>query len=612
MRRSVVTGGLVFTAALCVVVGACLPVTAGAQVGTPWSRLYSGGASGAEKQALWDDIIRNSQRPGSPAKTILDGASEADRRALFRKLLRARMASRLLPLAFRLSLVGGTGYMAWTIYQRWQGGSPNQVFDLFLDHELLGSTELYNIAEGLPPEAYTKDAQWSWDRVEWELRTGTSHDTCPTAFGSSPCARLLLRAKMVPGISSWADEWPYENHPSPPPGRITWWSVPDHDLCILLSASCFGGAFPPSIRPPNYKRHALFAITQTQAEVADGEDVGGAPATRVQLHTATEAGPSGAAGDEGPTYGVFITDEQYTEIMGPVTETITEGNTGINSSPDVSQTFNVPGDQGTATDLENALEPFNDDCGRAFINASIQPGIFNYPSGCIEDTLPEPEPDADVITLPQPLVSETYAEYIVRLQEAGHVGTTTQTVLSEAAGDPEMGPEGIARLRITRANGTTITYRPTLWPEASPTIRIDAKVDAFTNPTTYISPTNPGLLPGSGGGSCDGYLKAAPNFGPLMSLRFADKFPFGLFSWFGSVIGGLVADPEAPVFTFDFGWIGVDEPYVVDLSVWDEYMATIRRLLAWAMWVGAVWFGAASLLGIRNTGDPGAAVDEVV
>ena len=49
-----------------------------------------------------------------------------------------------------------------------------------------------------------------------------------------------------------------------------------------------------------------------------------------------------------------------------------------------------------------------------------------------------------------------------------------------------------------------------------------------------------------------------------------------------------------------------------DLGFFDTYMSTIRTLLAWLLWIGAVWYVGTSFLGIRGTGDPGGAIDEAL
>ena len=56
--------------------------------------------------------------------------------------------------------------------------------------------------------------------------------------------------------------------------------------------------------------------------------------------------------------------------------------------------------------------------------------------------------------------------------------------------------------------------------------------------------------------------------------------------------------------TYDLGH------YAVDLEVLDPYMAIIRTILTWCIWIGGLWWFGSRLLGFRETGDPGQAVDD--
>jgi hypothetical protein len=392
-----------------------------------------------------------------------------------------------------------------------------------------------------------------------------------------------------------------------PLGSWTTWQHPTLGGCIAVNnCSIFrnsGGVFPT-----DFKVYGLLAITRTMDAVLDGRELGGEEPTVVQTFTPPP-------GEYGPLRAIYLSEQAYLNLVGPVTETITRGRTGTISAPDKTTTYTVPGDQGTATDAQEATEPFNDQCGQAFINWWMEPGNYPIPSpGCFTEPEPAPGPGAALIELLQPLVGETYANYLARLQAQGYVGTATRTHLSESAGDPAMGPNGIARLRVQSRTGTVNVYRPSAWPSTGVEISADSDLDIATNPDSYTEGgTTPGTpLPpvGGGGGTCDGYMTAAVDLTPLTQLNFGNKFPFGLFGWFADIIDQIVAAPDAPSWSFDFDWLNIDADYVVDLEAFDPYMERIRTLLSWVMWAGAIWFAATSLLGIRNTGDPGAAVDD--
>jgi hypothetical protein len=116
-------------------------------------------------------------------------------------------------------------------------------------------------------------------------------------------------------------------------------------------------------------------------------------------------------------------------------------------------------------------------------------------------------------------------------------------------------------------------------------------------------------------GACDGYIVGHFDFEPLRRLDFGDKFPWGFLTFAKTVQGEFTGVPTAPKFEFHFGsgLIGSHD-YLVDLGdsrfQFDAYMSTIRSILAFVMWVGAVWYLASMFLGFHAAGDPASAVDD--
>ena len=71
----------------------------------------------------------------------------------------------------------------------------------------------------------------------------------------------------------------------------------------------------------------------------------------------------------------------------------------------------------------------------------------------------------------------------------------------------------------------------------------------------------------------------------------------------------VYGSPTAPVFDFtNPSWGG--HHYTVNLNVMDSYVSTIRTLLAFAVWIGGLWWFGSRWFGFTGGGDPGAAVDE--
>jgi hypothetical protein len=220
-------------------------------------------------------------------------------------------------------------------------------------------------------------------------------------------------------------------------------------------------------------------------------------------------------------------------------------------------------------------------------------------------------PDPLPIEMPQPGLNETYDDYLARLQDAGYVGTTTVTVLDTF--DPLVGPNAISRLapHLTPAR----VLSPSQWPTTGTLTRVwpNTAIDVWKNPTDAPPvPEGPIVPPPPGTGSCGGYLTATPDFTPITGIAYGSVFPFGAFTWLYSFVSSLDVSPVAPGVNIAMPSIGGhDVPnYAFNLGFFSTYMATIRTLLAFALWIGGIWFVGSSLLGFRATGNPTEAIDE--
>jgi hypothetical protein len=233
--------------------------------------------------------------------------------------------------------------------------------------------------------------------------------------------------------------------------------------------------------------------------------------------------------------------------------------------------------------------------------------------------------ESETIALPQPMLNETAAQYRTRLRAAGFLGTIT---LSENAGVdilPEFGP-----LVVTSITVGVDTY-PLLdpWPSPPPTLAVPGTTTTITvehNPDTAPAPgpgdpgsaedPPPGNAPPPGGGGIGPGDCACPppDFSTITGIDYGTKFPFGVLALVTGVLGTtLYAAPAAPEFDLvvNDGEIGGHAipgggHYVVNLDVADSYVAVIRTLLSWCIWIGGLWWFGSRWFGFNATGDVGA------
>jgi hypothetical protein len=212
-------------------------------------------------------------------------------------------------------------------------------------------------------------------------------------------------------------------------------------------------------------------------------------------------------------------------------------------------------------------------------------------------------PDPLPIALPHPLIGETYLDYVTRLQDLGWLGAYTTLELDADTGNVSLGPDAPVRVHVhTVATPTAETVlSPTTWPTPEPRIDRDSDIEIEVNPHDF-----PPVDGGAGGGSCD----CPPiDLTPLTTTHASDKFPFGVFSYFGTVLGWFNVTPVPPGFDIAVTAVGGDH-YTGNLAAFSPYMAIVRTLLSWVMWIGAIWFVATRMLGFTSSGDVGEAADD--
>lgn len=616
---------LLLVVAVCAIAGAAIPGEAHAlspgKTGSPWNSLYSGGSSSGYVGKLVNFMRGQSTTQGLQYGTLIGGESTTTKGGVKTMTYRARVAGGFLPrlglVATRLTLAGTAAYIGWRVYQSFSDGST-QTLDLWLDSASLGKDALANpcaVPTGTGFQAYAcGNYKWIDAAFVKESTTGTC-----TPVGTADCWTVELYAcyywdtgaggclgsgteaflvgyQATPSITSYQSNKAHRRHL-------------DVDQCAGLLDCYVGQSSGNTIG----RRNGIAWLLSRTLENLEGRDYGEAEAVMVpQTHTVA---------------GVPVTSQL---IMLP--DYALGGNAGVRpedgttlGSPNITTNpYNVPSSAtspNTGT-IVKILEPFDSPCGRALINHLLEPTIYAWVPGCIE-TAPTVEPDPATIALPRPMANETYADYILRLQDLGWIGAATLVELDPA--DDTIGASAVQKLGVTGKPGT---WRRALWPSSSPLIGYGTDLTIWHNPSTApavpADPTDEDTPTEGGGvldpgGTCAGPLQADPNFGPLLDLDFGDRFPFGLFAWVASILGAFMVSPDAPNWTFDTEIPATSvtpeydlDPFTIDLEWLDDYMATFRLLVTFVLWVGAIWYVGSGLLGLRTGSNPADAVDDVL
>lgn len=609
---------------------------------SPFQSLRAQGTSSSFFNSF-KQLLRGSGTPSTQYGTLIGGESSTTAKGLETMTMRARMGSRFLPVlgtvASRVTLYGTAAYVGWKIYQHFSDGGEVEV-DLWLDANSLGKDALLNPA-GIPTDLGDSNpkASFYWAGAGLVKQSGSNCAAVGTAEcfvvelapaycgggapapnGDGACNSFYSNrylSGMGGGIGSTGTNYPYYwmTPTFPPTGPVMSWGTGlDWDYCRANGIDWNGTCFQDNSGSATIATITGYMVWRTFQNLTDGRTIGGAASTPVTssvtvgAHTIT-------------TKRVLIPATTFG--MGATTTTPPGGS----PSPQLETDYTVPSNAGeTSTDLDNALDAYDSPCGIALINHLLSPLLYPWVAGCIElDPDAPPEHVTGTLApkvLPKPLPGETATAYRTRLRTAGFLGTITIDELADEDLPTEYlwQPSEVVRIHIGTPS-TTIQITdpwPTPAPVASPTtdVTIEAAPETPTEPRTDADP----LPPGYGGGAtsdCEPWLEADPDFSPLTGLDLDGKFPFALFAWVGGVLGSLSAVADAPSWDFhivipatavssetDLGH------FEVDLEWADSYMSTVRTILTFVLWIGAVWFFATSLLGLRAPGNPAEAVDE--
>lgn len=229
--------------------------------------------------------------------------------------------------------------------------------------------------------------------------------------------------------------------------------------------------------------------------------------------------------------------------------------------------------------------------------------------GVEDDVTFNVNPDPLPLEVQAQLANETAVEYLARI---GFDGEVTYVELPTDTSDPELGPSAPVRIVAPApSSGTRSITVP--YPEGdTPAERIPN--EETTEITVYTNSPDMPLIPPGGIGGCEPWLEAEPDFGPVTDIDYGNKFPFGIFVWADELLDTLTTSPTAPGWEHSVPALdGRTVPaYEWDLSFFDDYMGIWRTLLSFALWVGAIWYLATSILGFRSAGDPAEAIDDVL
>lgn len=594
------TGLAVSAVCLAVLAGTASP--AQAADGDPVAQIQDGTASTGMK-AAFDEWVKCGSVPAGAA--VGYAAMSLSRRAAIARLgFQAAAAAGAGPATGAAIGAGsiGTGIVvagiaAWAIHKHFAEGDC--IMETWLDSRALGKDALYNL--DLLPGPFGNVDSRDWLGVGWQHRIGVGTTNCPSALGTTDCyvftAKPILNVCCTFGYGgNWSPLKPGAGVVAKLDGSGFMWKSALYSQCVAGGfAYCSFGQDPATYPsgPADTIDQLVYAHTQTVERLMDeNPDV-------VQVPISDGFGIA-------PQYAYYLPTDQMHDSLIPTTSDDT-----FPGSPDFDTDFDHPAAFGQ-TDRLDALAPYDDDWSRGVINWLLDPESYPDPGDppAVEDDPAEGE--TATITLPKPELQETFAHYRARLREEGWLGVATQLVLSEDLGDPEQGPNTV--VRITGDYLGTVHRR--LWPGTDPLVRPHEAITFRVNPAGY-TPVDPTEDPAEGGtpapvdtSSCDFTEVGAVDVSPVTELDYGDKFPFGVFTWALGIVGLFDVTPDAPHWVITS--LGPDDwsaDWNLDLEPFSPYMATMRTVLAWVMWVGAIWFLATTFLGFRATGNPGDAVD---
>jgi hypothetical protein len=614
----------------------------------PIDKLAARTASDPMVKQFWKDVMRNAVVSDSAKRSAyVDPLTTATRGRIFNTLMRSRIAARLLPASgssamLRVGLVGVGAYVGWRVYQHFTGG--NETLDVWLDSSSLGADALYagnavpfagnkscdpsggdggtaclrwfphttpatppSVITGSEPDCALVCGQATDKAVgaAWVYATVNDGTNASCAPQSEPCYVLYLSPKGYDTNADTRSSGNCTSAGSTVNSASCWWSWGEVNLAGQAGTGAFWGSNSQTGWDNQWPRQLAYMQWQTFENIAlrfpGHKYVSQTNGTYPSVHR----------------YRLILTPD---ELLGGASVQPTGSGT-----PPHQDNYTVPAPYtadpevgGTDTDLTNALGPFQDDpCSRAWLNWVLDPAEFTFDNNCLAHPPVDPGTETTgTFVVPQPAVDETYTSYLSRLRAAGFLGSVSRRVWSEEEAVSALEPDALTRVKLGSPGSAADYYDTLSWPGTSPTIAIDHAITVWSNPgpesgtggsTSEDDATQPPLAPGDPtGATCD----CPPvDFSPITEADVGSKFPFGVITWVSGWLGALSGSPTAPEFDFtNPAWGGTH--YDVNLDVMDDYAATIRTLISWCMWIGAIWWFGTRLLGFTATGDPGEAVDD--
>lgn len=221
---------------------------------------------------------------------------------------------------------------------------------------------------------------------------------------------------------------------------------------------------------------------------------------------------------------------------------------------------------------------------------------------------------AGTFRLLDPLPNETYITYEARLQNAGWLGTATNT--QEGTALSGYGPLAITRVTYLDSDGKTVTLDPLNWPATAPVVAPGTSLTIRYNPSTAVPAPSVSSPSTSCGATADTAcqvedISTGPdnNVGtidwtPLESLDLGSKFPFGVAAYINSFFGSIPTSGSCPD-------LNINKPSALGggtLSIsfcntaWETtYRPTVFLVLEALMTLAGVVFLAQKITGVGST-----------
>jgi hypothetical protein len=474
-------------------------------------------------------------------------------------LWRARVAAGALPALATVSMVpieiAGAGALGWSIGRA-------------LDTHVLGLTVDGGIFGGPFASSGVGYQAIGWEEVSCSTTAQPASDFFgPSSSGTVYACTSADGYQMVSPVSGFIGRMIVSDVGE---GSGTGDGVPGsqlatYDVCATTSNVIFGS----------------FACADWRVNLRNYIDgsLGSLPGTKATLYSVTQSGNTEAVVTR------YISDSNFENRVSDA-----KWRDG-GSHTHTTSTTHTPAGAETITDPELA---------------SAQSALDTAPvAGEWTDHILDPTYDDPIfppVVWPQPLPNETYDEYTDRLTALGVLGAVTvEDALSPYS--EGYGADSPVRIRIKTPAGVTVrVLDPLSWPTSDVSYPNNYETEITPNPADAPP------VPTDGGSGCDGYLTASVDFGPLSTIDFGNKFPFGIFGYLYDTISPLSVSPVTPSVDWDIHLPAVGTfNFAADAHGLDSFMSYLRTLMAVFLVLGAVYLIAASFIKI-NLGNPGNAV----